>query len=141
MRPAIRRGRRRQPRGGDAASLLDAVAEDRGDVVGVVESVLADDSRNQPLEVVVVGLGPAERRGERAEGGRLDDRCVLLGSQAGSAQEVDEAVVLGVGRDGLEFGGEAVDAAVELVLGLDRLVRRQARRRCAGGRRRARSAR
>ena len=93
------------------------------------------------LEVVVVGLGPAKRGRERAERGRLDDRRVLLRGQAGAAQQVDEPVVLGVGRDGLQLGGEAVDAAVELVLGLDRLVGGQARRRCAGGRRRARSGR
>ena len=98
-------------------------------------------ARDEPFEVVVVGLGPAKRRGERAEGGRLDDRCVLLGGQSRPAQQIDEAVVLSVGGDRLEFGGEAVDAAVELVLGLDRLRGREARRRCAGGRRTARSAR
>ena len=37
-------------------------------------------------------------------------------------QQVDEAIVLSFGGDRLELGGEAVDAAVELVLGLDRLV-------------------
>ena len=86
---------------------------------------LADDSRDQSLEVVVVGLGAAERRCERAEGRRLDDRGVLLGGQPRSAQQVDEAIVLSLGGDRLEFGGEAVDAAVELVLGLDRLRGRE----------------
>ena len=127
MRPAIRRGRRRQPRGAAAAAPLDPVAKHCGDVVGVVESVLPDDARNQPLEVVVVGLGPTEGRCERPEGGRLDDRCVLLRRQTGAAEQVGEAVLLSLGCDRLEFGGKAVDSAVQLVLRLHRLERRQAR--------------
>ena len=107
--------------------LLDPVPKHCGDVVSIVECVLADDARNQLLEVVVVGLSPAEGRGERPEGARLDDRFVLLRREAGSPQEFHEAVALGVCRKGLEFGGEAVDAAMDCVLGLHRLVRGHAR--------------
>ena len=101
--------------------LVDPVAENSGDVVGVVETMAPDDSRQKTFEVVVVRLGTSKCRRERSEGRRRDDRGMLLGGQPGTAEQVGEAVMLSFGGDRLEFGRQAVDAAVEFVLGLDRL--------------------
>ena len=58
----------------------------------------------------MVRLGSTECRRERTEGGRRDDRRTLLRRQPGTAEQVDEAVVLSFRGDRLEFRREAVDA-------------------------------
>jgi hypothetical protein len=105
--------------------IVDSVPEYRRDVVGVVECVAPDDSRNQPLELVVVGLGSTKRRSEWTKGRRRDKLAVLFGGQARTHQQVGKAVALGFGGDRLKLGGQPVDATVEFVLSLDRPSGRQ----------------
>jgi glycolate oxidase len=67
------------------------VLQDGGDVLGVVEGVLGHsvsliDTRapyapEESVDIVVVGLGSAEHRGERPEGGRVDHRVRLIGAR------------------------------------------------------------
>jgi hypothetical protein len=96
--------------------LLQTVTEDCGNVVGVVEAVLSDDLRQESLEVVVVGLGPTQRRAERAEGGGGDRRGVLLLGESRAPQEFDEVVALCFRGDRFKFCCLPVDAAVEVEL-------------------------
>ena len=56
----------------------------------------------------------------------LSNRFVLLGREAGAPQEFHETMALSIGGDGLELGGESIDAAMDGVLGLHRLVGGQA---------------
>lgn len=94
--------------------------EDGGDVVGVAEGPRPNESREQSLDVVLVGLGAAELGGESSEC-RRGDRvvCFVIGEAGGSDGEFP-AVVLGGG--GQCLGGELAGARPGVLLGGDRLV-------------------
>src|SRR5690606_21828160 len=74
------------------------------------------------VDVVMVGLGPSQLRGERAEGVGVDDGLGLLVGESAGADEPCPAVVLGGLGDGLVFGDELCDRAPCLLLGGDGLV-------------------
>ena len=84
----------------------------------------ADDARHQSLRSWWYA---SARRSAAASGPKAVDSttAACCSESAPSGQQVGEAIVLSLGCDRLEFGGEAVDATVELVLGLDRLRGRE----------------
>lgn len=95
----------------------------RGDVVG--EPARCNEAWQEGVDVVVVGFGPAQFLGERAESVGVDHGICLVCGEATDGDEGSPAVVLGCGSDGLIFGSELGDRAPPVLLGGDGLVRRQ----------------
>ena len=74
---------------------------------------------------MVVGFGPAQLRGQGAEGVGVDDGLGLIAGEPGAADQGGPAVVLSCGGDGSVFGGELGDRVPPVLLGGDGLVCRQ----------------
>lgn len=87
----------------------NAVVQHRGDVVGIGEPAGCHESREQSVEVVVVGLGTAQLRGERTERLGLDRGVRLVGCQARGLDQGGPAVSLGGGSNRLVLRGELGD--------------------------------
>lgn len=103
------------------------MVDDGGDDIGVGEPTSLDDVRQDVLDVVVVGFGPAQFRNQRTEGIGFNHGLRLVGGQAAALDEAHPAVVLGSGDDGFVFGGELSDRTQLLLLDGDGLVRGQLR--------------
>src|SRR5699024_757792 len=87
----------------------EAVMDDRGEILGVLKSAGLDEAWQELVDVVMVGLGPSQLRGQCAEGVGVDDGLGLLVGEPAGTDEARPAVVLGGLSDGLVFGGERCD--------------------------------
>lgn len=108
--------------GAPGRCLREAMVQDGGDVVGILETTHRDQPRQQHIDIVMVGFGTAEFCGERPERGRLDDLVDLPFGQSRVLDEVDPAVTLRRCGDRFVLGGELGDVRPRFLLGTDVLV-------------------
>jgi len=80
--------------GGAGGGVGEAVVDDGGDVVGDGETASLDEVWQEGVDVVVVGFGLAQFRGQ---GVGFDDGVCLVGGEAAGGDEGGPAVVLGEG--------------------------------------------
>ena len=92
--------------GGSGGGVGEAVLDNGGDVVGVGEPARCDEAWQEGLNVVVVGFGPAQFRGQSAESVGVDDRFCLVRGQAAGFDESSPAVVLSCRGDGFVLGSK-----------------------------------
>src|SRR5699024_2218077 len=97
----------------------EAVMDDRGEILGVLKSAGLDEAWQALVDVVMVGLGASQLRGQCAVGVGVDGGLGLLVGEPAGTDEARPAVVLGGLSDGLGFGGERCDGAPGLLLGRD----------------------
>lgn len=92
--------------GGACCGVGEAVVDDGGDVVGVGKPAGPDEAWQESVDVVVVGFGTAQLRGQRPEGIGIDAGFCLVGDESASGDGGGTAVVLGCGGNGFVFDGE-----------------------------------
>lgn len=73
--------------GGSGGGLGKAAVDDGGNVIGVGEPTSLDEVRQEGLDVVVVGFGPAQFRNQRTEGIGFNHGLRLVGGQAAALDE------------------------------------------------------
>ncbi len=90
------------PATGDSAGCeLDAVPQNGGDVVDIIEIPAADCNREDAFDIVAVGLGATELGGEGSERIGVEHLVELLRRKAARTQKNGPAVVLGSRGDEL----------------------------------------
>ena len=97
----------------------------RSDVVRIAQPPRGYETRQQGVEVVVVGFGMPKLGRQGRVGVRVEHGIDLRTRESGGGKEGAPAVVLGGLGDGFVLGGELADVAPPFLLGGDRLVRGQ----------------